>query len=158
MNAPLSQSGHADYAPSHFPPDFQIFLQPWCRRRKGGRSTWVIIEMFIKCQCTVGVRGKNLSATGYSCNVLLAQKCLNQCTLYTSGFYNWQIYEVSWICMYFDLFLFVVAVAIAVWKSILWHFFLTACYNALAVQKILSCRHVYFFCIIFITFRVDFYR
>ena len=37
--------------------------------------------------------------------------------------------------MYFDLFLFVVAVAIAVWKSILWPFFLTACYNALAVQK-----------------------
>ena len=61
--------------------------------------------------------------------------------------------------MYFDLFLLVVAVAIAVWKSILWHFFLTACYNALAVQKILSCRScTIFFCIIFITFRVDFYR
>ena len=61
--------------------------------------------------------------------------------------------------MYFDLFLFAVAVAIAVWKSILWPFFLTACYNALAVQKILSCRScTIFFCIIFITFRVDFYR
>jgi hypothetical protein len=101
----LSKSGGADYAPLHLPPDFQTFLQPWCRRRKGGRSTWVIIEMFIKCQCTVGVRGKNLSATGYSCNVLLAQKCQNQCTLYASGFYNWQIYEVSWICklIYFCL-------------------------------------------------------
>jgi hypothetical protein len=51
--------------------------------------------------------------------------------------------------MYFDLFLLVVAVAIAVWKSILWHFFLTACYNALAVQERLSCRHVQFFAALF---------
>ena len=157
----LSQSGGADYAPSHLPPDFQTFLQPWCSRRKGGRSTWVIIEMFIKCQCTVGVRGKNLSATGYICNVLLAQKCQNQCTqLYTSGFYNWQIYEVSWICtlIYFCLQLQLQLqfenryYGLSFWPRVTMHS---------RSKKNLFCRHVqFFFCIIFYLSRwfLSFYR